>query len=54
MEEYKKPNKAQLVELLDEMVRNIEKLPPNAMNSYVTHYDLWSALLLISEILKAD
>ena len=49
-----KPNKDELLLLMDEMIKNIENLPPNAMHTYVTHYDLCSALLLISSILRAD
>ena len=49
-----KPNKDELLKLLDEMIKNIENLPPNAMNTYVTHYDLCSALLLISSVFRAD
>jgi len=49
-----KPNKDELLKLLDEMIKNIENLPPNAMQTYVTHYDLCSALLIISSVLRAD
>ena len=48
----KKPNKKELLDMLDEMVKNIENLPQNALTLPITHYDLWSALALISQILK--
>lgn len=47
-----KPNKRELIEMLDEMVRNIEKLPTRAMSEPITHYDFAAALMLISQILK--
>lgn len=40
------------IEMLDEMIKNIEKLPSNAMTTYINHYDFGAALLLISSILK--
>lgn len=49
-----KPSKEDLLELLDGMIKNIENLPPNAMHTYITHYDLCSALLLISSLFRAD
>ena len=47
-----KPSKNDLIDMLDEMVKNIENLPNNAMLTPITHYDLCSALILISSILK--
>ncbi len=49
-----KPNKRELIEMLDEMVKNIENLPPAAMTSYVTQYDLASLMMLLSSIFKAS
>jgi hypothetical protein len=48
----KRPSKKELLEMLDEMVKNIENLPQNALTLSITHYDLWSALALISQIFK--
>lgn len=48
-----KPTKEKLLEALDDMRKNIENLPPNAMISPVSHYDLSAALLLIHSIFKA-
>jgi hypothetical protein len=49
-----KLSKEQLLEMLDGMIKNIEDLPPNAMNTYITHYDLLSLLMLLSAIFRAD
>ena len=49
-----KPTKDELIEMLDDMINNIEKLPPRALNSSVTHYDLVAALILIASVLKAE
>jgi hypothetical protein len=56
--EYKadspKPSKKELLDMLSEMIKNIENLPPNAMSTPITHYDLLSALLLVSAVLRAE
>lgn len=49
-----KPTKKELLEMLDEMVKSYDNLPPQAMNAPVTNYDMSSALLLLSAILRAD
>lgn len=49
-----RPTKKELLDMLDEMVKNIEALPQNAMSQPITHYDFASALLLLSSILRAD
>lgn len=49
-----KPTKDELFDMLDEMIKNIEKLPPNALSTPITHYDLLSSLLLISACLRAE
>ncbi len=49
-----KPSKKELLDMLFEMIKNIENLPPNAMSTPITHYDLLSALLLVSAILRAE
>jgi hypothetical protein len=48
-----KPSQEELLDMLGEMIRNLEKLPVNAMTTPVTHYDLLSALMLISSILRS-
>lgn len=49
-----KPNRKELIDMLDEMVKNMENLPIQAMSSYINHYDFASSLLLISSILRAE
>lgn len=46
--------KAQLLEILDEMIKTYEELPQNAMIQPVTHYDHTSLLLLLRELFKAS
>jgi hypothetical protein len=48
----RRPSKKELLEMLDEMVKNVENLPPNALSQPITYYDHWSALALISQIFK--
>jgi hypothetical protein len=40
--------------LLDDMADTIENLPPQAMSTAITHYDLWSLIALLSSILRAE
>lgn len=49
-----KPSRKELLEMFDEMIKSYENLPPLAMSTYVTHYDLLSSMLLVSSILKAE
>ena len=42
----------QKIRMLDQMVKNIEALPERAMSLPVSHYDHYSALLLIHSILQ--
>lgn len=53
-EQVAKPNKQELIKLLDDMVKNIENLPKAAMATNVNHYDLLSLLLLLSSLFKAE
>ena len=48
-----KPSKDRMLELLDDLIKSYESLPPNAMNTPVSHYDLLSALILLSSILRS-
>jgi hypothetical protein len=47
-------SKKQLIDMLRSQIDNIEKLPPNAMTSPVTHYDLASSLMVVLSIFEAD
>lgn len=49
-----RPTRKELLELLETMIKTIEDLPPAAMQTYITHYDFVSALILISSILHED
>ncbi len=49
-----RPTKKELLDMLNEMIKNIENLPTNAMSTPITHYDLLSALLLVSAILRTE
>lgn len=49
-----KPTKGELLEQLQAMIDNIEKLPPHVLTLPINHYDHYSALLLISAILRSD
>lgn len=53
-EEIKKPSKIELIEMLQEMNDNIEKLPPYAMSAPVTHLDFSALLILLHAILTAE
>jgi hypothetical protein len=52
--EPQKLKRENLIKMLEEMIASIERLPTHAMQSPISHYDLVSSLLLISEIFKAD
>ena len=49
-----KPTKAELIDMLDEMRKNIEKLPQHALTGPINHYDFMSLLMLLSEILRSE
>lgn len=52
--ETPKPTKQELLEMLDEMIKNIERLPSYAMLTPITHYDHCSLLILLSSILRSS
>ncbi len=49
-----KPSKKEMIGMIDDMAKNIERLPSSAMLSPITHYDFVSLLMLLSSILKSD
>jgi hypothetical protein len=49
-----KPSKKELLDILDEMRKNIENLPINAMMSPITHADFCSLLILLSSVFRAE
>ncbi len=48
-----KPKKAELIQMLSEMVNSYERLPQHALMTPITHYDLLSSLLIVLEIFEA-
>jgi len=53
-ENSNKPSKKELIEMLDEMNINIEKMPNYALFSPVSNLDLSSLLILLSAIFRSD
>lgn len=49
-----KPDKKEIKILVDEMIKNYENLPQQAMYAPTTHADLLSVLLILSTMLAAD
>lgn len=50
----KRPGRKELIEELQLMIDNIEKLPPHALTLPITHYDFYAGLLLLSAILRSE
>lgn len=48
-----KPDTKELINMLDEMIASVERLPSGAMITPVSHYDFAAALLLLSSIFKS-
>ena len=49
-----KPDKKQLLDMLDEMIKSYDRLPENAMSAPVSNYDLASSLTLLLAILRSE
>jgi len=49
-----KPTRYDFLEALDEMIRRIEAMPPQAMTIAINHYDYVSLLILLSSLLRCD
>lgn len=47
-------SKKELLNVVEELVKTIESLPPQAMNSPITHYDYLSLLMLFSKLMRCD
>lgn len=52
-EPLSKPNREELLEIMDEMVKRIQELPQHATLTPVTHADFASLLMLLSSIFRA-
>lgn len=48
------PTKKEMIDMLDDMIKNIEHLPQGAMSTPINHYDFCSLLVLLSSIFRAD
>ncbi len=48
-----KPSREDLLRMLDDMIKNIDDLPPQAKITAINHYDFGSLLSLLSLILKS-
>lgn len=48
------PSKKELLEILQELINNMENLPPHALVMPITHYDQWQLMILILQIFKQD
>ena len=53
-ENSNKPTKKELIDMLDEMNANIEKMPRYALSSPVSNLDLSALLILLSAIFRSD
>lgn len=53
-EKLPKPTKKDFLDALDEMIRRIEEMPPNAMVASINHYDFVSLLMLLSSIFRCE
>jgi hypothetical protein len=49
-----KPTRKDLIDEFQILVKNLESLPPAALSAPVSHYDLYSFLLLLSCILQEE
>lgn len=49
-----KPDKKELIRMLEEMIKNLEGLPPHVMSGPINHYDFLSSLYLLIEVLRCD
>lgn len=49
-----KPTRKELLDMLQEMINNYERLPPEVLSSSPTNYDLVSSLMLLLSILRSE
>lgn len=54
IKETPKVTKADFLYALDDMIKRIEDMPPNAMVVAINHYDFVSVLILLSNIFRFD
>lgn len=53
-QEIPKPTKKEITDMLENMVKNLESLPQNAMSLPVNHYDLYSFMAVVLSIFKEE
>jgi hypothetical protein len=51
---YNTPSKKELLDMLQEMITNIERLPSHALYSPITNADHCASLMLLLSILRSD
>lgn len=49
-----KPTKKDLSDMLENMIKNIEGLPPHAMGVPINHYDFYSLLVVLLGFFKDE
>lgn len=49
-----KPTKQELIQILEDMIKNIENLPPEAMLTNINQYDFMSLMLILTSIFKTE
>lgn len=49
-----RPTHAEMLQMLGDMIAALGNLPPRALDSPITHYDLMSALILIEQIMRSE
>lgn len=52
-QEATQPSREDLLNFLDAMAKDIERLPQSAMSLPITHYDHYSLIILVSSIFRA-
>ncbi len=52
MDEAKKPTKAEKLDMLKQMIKSYEDVPPGGMLTPTTHYDMLSVLLLMEALFE--
>lgn len=50
--EISKPSREELLDMLEQLVKNIQNLPSGAMMTPINHYDFSSSLLILLAILR--
>ncbi len=54
VQESPKITRKDLLDAMDEMIKKIESMPPNAMVVSINHYDFCSLLVLLSSIFRLE